>query len=709
MARHRDPSRSFRVKLPSRADARHRHEQQTALAPVVAVSTEASTPPPLSIVQRIAPPSACDLSLIYHGNPVTERHVQFTARYTEPASAPIAGSALGFEAQLTEASASAAQPSSSVSTLEQPMTFGDPTLDSDRTALEEVALGKQVDNLFTGFSDISWDTPHEAGEDLPEPVTGSSAVIPAELDGALTSAASAPEDPEPGDTESLTFATPVFDEPQAPAPAPIHITIDGADLAVLLPAATTHPITEAEPHAGTIDRTDDASPVGLRSEDAAASDPVTEFTAPSFDEEPPTPAKEPLFVWRGKPIGGGSAASTITTTSTAPAKKQGRKKQQMNSPEAEEVDLRNWVDTRLLQAFRMNASDVHLTLAYRVTGSTDPDDIRLSVRARVDGVMSDMDHIDGEKALAAHRMFKTSADMTTLTQYEPEEKKYKLNIDGELRTCRVAGFNTAGGGSKIVIRLPLSGDVPKLEQLGINEKNLGLLKLMIRSGNKMLIIAGPMGSGKTTTVHASLSDINDGSRVILSLEGPVEREIPGIDQLEVDEKNGAGFATFLPALVRSDYDTFFLGEIRDHATAAAGVRQAKAGRQVVTTMHANNNITALLRLIELAEDSPLSVLDAVLGIASQRLVRKLNPLWDHEDPATKYSGRLPIHEVLVVGPEIVEALMQNATLGELQSIALKTSSSTFAEDAKRLIDTGLTDQAEVDRVLGVTIDGKDLR
>src|SRR5690606_34660025 len=136
----------------------------------------------------------------------------------------------------------------------------------------------------------------------------------------------------------------------------------------------------------------------------------------------------------------------------------------------------------------------------------------------------------------------------------------------------------------------------------------------------------------------ALAEVADTTRTVWTIEDPVERTIPGLIQLEVDEENDAGFDALLPALVRSDYNTLFLGEIRDQATAAAGVRQAKAGRQGLTTIHANDNVTALLRLIELAEDSPLSVLDSVKGVVSQRLVAKLNPAWNGRNPYEKYLG-----------------------------------------------------------------------
>jgi type II secretory ATPase GspE/PulE/Tfp pilus assembly ATPase PilB-like protein len=152
--------------------------------------------------------------------------------------------------------------------------------------------------------------------------------------------------------------------------------------------------------------------------------------------------------------------------------------------------------------------------------------------------------------------------------------------------------------------------------------------------------------------------------------------------------------------VRSDYDTLFLGEIRDQDTAVAGVRQAKAGRQVITTIHANNNITALLRLIDLAQDSPLSVLDSVKGIVSQRLVGRVNPDWDGKSPVDKYKGRVPIHEILLIDDDLTEAIMTNQPLSLLRGLAAHRSYSTFEQELDVLVSNEITDKAERLRILG---------
>lgn len=355
-------------------------------------------------------------------------------------------------------------------------------------------------------------------------------------------------------------------------------------------------------------------------------------------------------------------------------------------------NVETWLDDIIQEALRLDGSDILL--------NTSADGQILTCDVRVDGRMRPLRRVEGSEAQRILGRFKAQAGLATSGTFAPEETVHLVPVDGEQRKARVAAFRRSDNGSAVVMRLPPKGDLKQLEELSFSEHNLELVHKLLGSANRMVMLAGPMGSGKTTTAHGALGFVANGERTVWTIEDPVERNIPGLVQLEVDEENGAGFDALLPALVRSDYDTLFLGEIRDYATAAAGVRQAKAGRQVITTIHANDNVTALLRLIELAKDSPLSVLDSVRGVISQRLVGKLNPHWDGADPKTKYRGRVPIHEVLEVDEELIQAMMEGRPLGEIRAISFDKSFSTFKADAERLIYEGVTDKEEIERVLG---------
>ena len=434
--------------------------------------------------------------------------------------------------------------------------------------------------------------------------------------------------------------------------------------------------------------------------------PVDENDVTEVEAFVPAPkVKEPLFMWRGKPIGGTKLSPEqqaaaqqaalgprpTAASSTAITQRAKITRQYVSSG----VNTQTWFDDTVQECLRLGVSDLHINAEADGAGG----DV-LHARIRIDGQLRPFQTIEGGDARQIINKFKTSSSMSTDGSFIPEEAVYDVVVDGEERKARVASFRTARGGDAIVLRLPPTGGLRSLEDLEFSAENLDLFHDLLKSANRMLLMAGPMGSGKTTTVHGALMQVATPGRAVWSIEDPVERTIPGMIQLEVDERNGAGFEALLPVLVRSDYDTLFLGEIRDKATASAGVRQAKAGRQVLSTIHATDNVMALKRLIELSGDTPMAVLDSVLGVVSQRLVRKLNPAWDGWNPETKYKGRAPIHEVLRLNDQLIEALTGDITISEQKRVAADQSPSTFAGDALRLVGAGITDWDEINRVLG---------
>lgn len=360
--------------------------------------------------------------------------------------------------------------------------------------------------------------------------------------------------------------------------------------------------------------------------------------------------------------------------------------------QTDDANKDTWLEEIVKECMTLGASDLLLTSENERYG--------LTAAARVDGRMRPIRRVDGNQARIIVGKFRAENNLATSGTTAPEETQYPLEVDGEERKARVAVFRKADGGEAIAMRLPPSGKLRRLHELSFSDNNLDAFYSLLSSSNRMLVIAGPMGEGKTTTAQAAVMHVATDTRTVWTVEDPVERILPGTIQLEVDPSQEAGYDVLLPALVRSDYDTLFLGEIRDKDTAVAGVRQAKAGRQVITTIHANNNITALLRLIDLAQDSPLSVLDSVKGIVSQRLVGRLNPDWDGNSPVDKYKGRVPIHEILTINDELTEAIMTNQPLSLLRGLAAHNSHSTFEEELEVLVRKEITDDAERLRILG---------
>ncbi|XKH58586.1 Flp pilus assembly complex ATPase component TadA (plasmid) [Citricoccus nitrophenolicus] len=357
--------------------------------------------------------------------------------------------------------------------------------------------------------------------------------------------------------------------------------------------------------------------------------------------------------------------------------------------------LHGWLDAAMQRAMVMRASDMNLETE---SGARTV----LKIDIRVDGLIRPMYRVEGQAAAKLMGHFKVNAGLATSGAFKPEESIKTIMVDGEERKARVASVRKSNGGDAVVMRLPLTGTLKTLDQLSFSKDNLKLVRRLLGSANQMVMLAGPMGSGKTTTAHGCLMELNTGRRTIWSIEDPVERALPGVIQLEINEEQHAGFKELLPTLMRSDYNTLFLGEIRDLDTAAAGIRQAKAGRQVLTTIHANDNVGALMRLIDLAKVSPREALDSVRGVVSQRLVAKLNPNWhDGMDPVDKYLGRVPVHEVLTLTPDIVEAMCdESVTLSEVREMAYDADMSTFEVDCERLVMSKVTDEEQVNEVFG---------
>jgi type II secretory ATPase GspE/PulE/Tfp pilus assembly ATPase PilB-like protein len=614
------------------------------------------------------------------------------------------------------------------------------TTDDAPPAVDAVPLVFPLADIETVVASDAVDAPPAAADVLVFPTEAHEAAVEptAEVDEAVTveplddffeSGAGEVTEPEP---EPAAEA-----EDEEPAPSgPSFFGPDFARQSVYIAPVVAKPEPEPSPTHTIIYQQAPAEPQGRTPFDSFLDEPGNEpahhhDTLGDVDHGPEfeiiEPEKDPFFVWRGKPIGAKNAPVVNTTArdTDTPTEAETHK---YDTPIAEEaaaykaentpptsfpttpaaiktpvkkkadpraiidgVNPRTWFGETVQKALGEGSSDIHVTL--------DGEKEHLIVRARIDGIMREYTQLHGENAQRVMGIFKTGAGFASGTSFVPEEAIYSVMVDGDERKARAVLFRSHDGGDALVMRLPPTGEIRKLDDLEFSQKNLDLFHDLLISANRMLLIAGPMGSGKTTTSHAALMHVATADRVVWTIEDPVERVLPGLTQLEVDDANGAGFETYLPSLVRADYDTLFLGEIRDKATAAAGVRQAKAGRQVISTIHSNDNVTAVLRLIELAEDSPLSVMDAIKGVVSQRLVRRLNKDWDGEDENLKYKGRVPIHEVLMMNDELVEVVMSQRPLSEIKIAAAAASASTFAEDAKRLIDAGVTDATEVKRVL----------
>ena len=411
---------------------------------------------------------------------------------------------------------------------------------------------------------------------------------------------------------------------------------------------------------------------------------ATPVQAQPYPEQPVYPQGAP----------GGQATPAQTSVYAAPAEPQSTLTQYdpreiEQSPlasAAKGAPIQEWLDYALRDLTAMRASDIHLSMS----GTSK----EMLVEARRDGRIEPVRLFSRGEGDIILNLLKTRAEISTGSTSVPSDGRYGIEIGNYPYRIRAVALPLFDGGQKIVLRLPQLGAPKPLSELGFTDGNLAETKKLLAKPGGMIVIAGPMGEGKTSTAHAALEEIGGTGRIVITVEDPVERILPGVGQIEVNEDIGSGFGEIMKYLVRADFDTLFIGEIRDSATAAAAVRMAKAGRRVISTIHATDNVTALLRLIELSSDTPLSVLDAVRGVVSQRLVRKLG------DGPEGYLGRYPIHEILTVNEALVEELISSQSLHRIREAAAKTS-TTFEENINQLIGEGITDAREKVRVLGL--------
>lgn len=413
------------------------------------------------------------------------------------------------------------------------------------------------------------------------------------------------------------------------------------------------------------------------------SDPVAEPALPTLPAvpavtSPPLVAEEPQL----------PAVPAPFAPEPAPVVEAPAVQNELTAPLSELVPRRDAQEFR--EVFRdlvnLGISDVHMTRS--VLEGT------FTVHARLDGVMHLVHTYTGTQAQTIATLIKTESKMSSGINLVPEDGNYELPMDGYPYRARAVAIPLFDGGERIVFRLPQIGDVRTLDDLGFTPDNLAATKALLDIPGGMTVFAGPTGEGKSTTSLGALKYLREkDDGVFITLEDPVERVVPGVAQIEVKEEvEGAGFGAMMKYLVRADPNVLFIGEIRDAATATAAVEIAKSGVRLIATIHATNNVSAFLRLMEMADTSPLSVLESVNGIVSQRLVRRLI------HGTSRFSGRYPIHEVTKNSEALVDALMANSSRAEITAAAALTS-TTFKQNIDALVRAGITTYDEARKVV----------
>ena len=374
------------------------------------------------------------------------------------------------------------------------------------------------------------------------------------------------------------------------------------------------------------------------------------------------------------------------------------------------------VNSLIYQAAKDGASDIHI----------EPFERASSIRFRVDGIMLDILAPPRRLHAAVVSRIKVMAHMNIAEKRLPQDGGIRTRVAGRELDIRVSTVPT-GFGERVVLRLlDRSATLLGLEESGIAGQNLVALRRLIRQSHGIVLVTGPTGSGKTTTLYAALSEINSPDKNIITIEDPVEYQLRGIGQIQVNPKIELSFASGLRSVLRQDPDVIMVGEIRDAETARIAIQAALTGHLVFSTLHTNDSFSAITRLLDMGIE-PFLVSSSVIGIVAQRLVRRLCPECSvpadaHDSTLVElgvaskpgnartpgpgcgacrqsgYRGRLAVSEVLVTDDDLRAGIMERTDASTLQARATARGMLGMRDDGSAKVRAGLTSASEVLRV-----------
>lgn len=370
----------------------------------------------------------------------------------------------------------------------------------------------------------------------------------------------------------------------------------------------------------------------------------------------------------------------------------------------------------LTQAMRDRASDVHI----------EPSEEGVRIRYRIDGALKEVLTLPSSMAVGLTSRVKIMAGMNIVERRRPQDGQFRTEIEGREVDVRVSTLATIWGEKCVMRLLDRSRSVLRLPELGMPPDSAELFKSFVRAPFGMVLCAGPTGSGKTTTLYATLTEIADPSRNVMTVEDPVEYVFPSINQIQTNEQAGLTFATGLRSILRQDPDVILVGEIRDVETARIAVQSALTGHFVLSSLHATDSVSALHRFLDMGIESFL-IASSVVGIVGQRLVRRICPTCKvahtltaeersfYEESGgpektefvrgagcnfcsgTGYQGRIGVYELLRMTPEIKRLVVGWATQDELRRLAERQGMRSLRSEAIDLVALDVTTVSEVIR------------
>jgi type IV pilus assembly protein PilB len=387
---------------------------------------------------------------------------------------------------------------------------------------------------------------------------------------------------------------------------------------------------------------------------------------------------------------------------------------------ADDAPVVKLVNQIVAQAVELGASDVHLS----ANGA------ELRVRVRVDGILQDITTVPRRMAAGVVSRVKIMSELDIAERRLPQDGRVSLTVDGRHVDLRVVTLPSVHGESIVMRILDKDSVVMKLEKLGMADHERERFERGLGETHGAVLVTGPTGSGKSTTLYAALMALSTPEKNIITVEDPVEYQLEGITQVQVSTKVGLTFAAGLRAMVRADPDVIMVGEIRDRETAQIAVESALTGHLVLSTLHTNDAPSAITRLVEMGIE-PFLVASALECVLAQRLARQLCPackqraivpaevlresgykvLVDLEayEPAgcrrcngSGYRGRIGIYEVMTLSSEIRSLALERRSADEIREVAVRQGMRRLRDDGLEKVRQGLTSVAEIARVIGTS-------
>lgn len=376
---------------------------------------------------------------------------------------------------------------------------------------------------------------------------------------------------------------------------------------------------------------------------------------------------------------------------------------------AEQAPVIELVNNMFASAIAEGASDIHV----------EPFEERFQVRLRVDGVLRDWSSFSRALFDPVVSRIKLLSGMDISERRKPQDGRQSIRLSGREMDLRVSALPGPFGESVVLRLLDKARSLPSFETLGMGGAELEQFRQMLAEQHGLVLVTGPTGSGKSTTLYKALSELNSGDRKIITIEDPIEYQLEGVNQTQVQADIGYTFASGLRAVLRQDPDVVMVGEIRDRETAQIAVQAALTGHLVLSTVHTNTALSAVMRMTDLGVERFL-LGSALRGLVAQRLLRRLCPScaapaapppgesqadWRSAQGCkacaqTGYRGRLAVYEMAVAGKEFQSDVIHGASERELEARAVARGFKPMRQQAMALARAGVTSIEEVERVLG---------